>query len=104
LPCDNGESISLKDYRGKNIILYFYPKDDTPGCTQESKDFSDNFQEFKKLDTIIFGMSRDNIDKHDDFRKKYDLPFNLIADEDAVVIKDFGAWVEKSMYGKKYMG
>jgi peroxiredoxin Q/BCP len=104
LPCDSGDAISLKDFKGKNIVLYFYPKDDTPGCTQESKDFRDRHAEFTKLNTVVLGVSRDTIDKHENFKKKYDLPFNLVSDEDAVSIKDYGVWVEKSMCGKKYMG
>jgi peroxiredoxin Q/BCP len=104
LPCDSGDTIALADLKGKNVVLYFYPKDDTPGCTQESKDFRDKHDEFEKLNTVVLGVSRDTIDKHEDFKKKYDLPFNLISDEDAVSLKDYGVWVEKSMYGKKYMG
>ena len=104
LPCDNGDNASLSDYKGKNIVLYFYPKDDTPGCTQESKDFRDAYLDFIKLNTVVLGVSRDTIDKHEDFKKKYQLPFNLISDEDSIIINEYGVWVEKSMYGKKYMG
>jgi len=104
LPCDSGDTMSLKDFKGKNLVLYFYPKDDTPGCTQEAKDFRDSFKEFVTLHTAILGVSKDNVDKHEDFKKKYDLPFNLISDEDVLAAKDYGVWVEKSMYGKKYMG
>lgn len=104
LPCESGDSISLKKLKGKNVVLYFYPKDDTPGCTQESKDFRDKHEEFTKLNTTILGVSKDPIDKHEDFIKKYSLPFSLISDEDLIAIKDFNVWVEKSMYGKKYMG
>ena len=104
LPSDNGDSMSLRDFKGKNIVLYFYPKDDTPGCTQEACDFRDSFTEFVKLNTIVLGISKDNVDKHEDFKKKYELPFNLISDEDVTAAKDYGVWVEKSMYGKKYMG
>lgn len=104
LPCESGESISLKKLKGRNVILYFYPKDDTPGCTQESKDFRDRYEEFSNLNTVILGISKDPSDKHEDFIKKYHLPFSLISDEDLIAIKDYGTWKEKSMYGKKYMG
>lgn len=104
LPCDTGDTMSLNDLKGKNVVLYFYPKDDTPGCTQESKDFRDRNAEFLKHDTVVLGVSRDNVDKHENFKKKYDLPFNLISDEDGVSLNEYGVWVEKSMYGKKYMG
>ncbi len=104
LPNDAGDSISLRDLKGKNVVLFFYPKDDTPGCTQEAKDFRDKFLDFVKLNTVVLGFSRDSIDRHEDFKKKYELPFNLISDEDALAVNDYGVWVEKSMYGKKYMG
>lgn len=104
LPCDDRGNVSLKDFKGKNIVLYFYPKDDTPGCTQESKDFRDKNPDFTKLNTIVLGISRDNIEKHKKFKKKYELPFSLISDEDAIAVNEYGVWVEKSMYGKKYMG
>ena len=104
LPCESGESLSLTKFRNQNIVLYFYPKDDTPGCTQESKDFRDKHDEFLKLNTVILGISKDTIDKHEDFIKKYTLPFSLISDEDLIAIKEYVVWAEKSMYGKKYMG
>ena len=104
LPNDSGDTMSLYDLKGKNVVLYFYPKDDTPGCTQEAKDFREHFADFKKLDTVILGMSKDSVDKHEEFKKKYDLPFNLISDEDTLMLNEYGVWVEKNMYGKKYMG
>lgn len=104
LPCDTGDSMSLNDLKGKNIVLYFYPKDDTPGCTQESKDFRDKHAEFARLNTVVLGISRDNIESHEAFKKKYDLPFHLISDEDALALKDYGVWTQKNMFGKKYMG
>jgi thioredoxin-dependent peroxiredoxin len=104
LPCESGENVALSQFKGKNVVLYFYPKDDTPGCTQESKDFRDKYPEFIEHNTVILGVSRDGVAKHDKFKKKYDLPFSLISDEDIVAINEYGVWVEKSMYGKKYMG
>lgn len=104
LPIEGGDTIMLRDYKKKNIVLYFYPKDDTPGCTQEAKDFRDNIEEFIKLNTVIFGISKDGIERHEDFKKKYNLPFSLISDEDHTAAMNYGVWVEKNMYGKKYMG
>lgn len=104
LPCDNGDSIALEDFADKNVVVYFYPKDDTPGCTQEAKDFKERHAEFARLDTIILGVSRDTVDKHDEFKSKYGLPFNLLSDEDSEMVDEYGVWVEKSMYGRKYMG
>ncbi|MBQ4875434.1 MAG: thioredoxin-dependent thiol peroxidase [Rickettsiaceae bacterium H1] len=101
---DNGEKISLSDLSGKNIILYFYPKDDTPGCTQEAKDFTILIDEFEKLSVTVIGISKDNINSHKNFKKKYNLRFTLLSDESAEAIKKYGSWVEKSMFGKKYMG
>lgn len=96
--------ISTKDFAGSNVVLYFYPRDNTPGCTAEACDFRDNLSKFKKVKATIYGVSRDSLKSHDNFAGKYDLPFTLISDEDGSVCKAFGAWVEKSMYGKKYMG
>ncbi len=104
LPTDGEGRKKLSSLKGKNIVLYFYPKDDTPGCTQESKDFRDLLDCFEKNDTVILGLSKDSVKKHDKFKEKYDLPFNLLSDEECNVIKTYGSWVEKSMYGKKYMG
>ena len=101
---DNGETVCLNDFRGKIVVLYFYPKDDTPGCTQEAKDFSEKHDYFKKKNVVVFGVSRDNIETHDNFKRKYKIPFQLIADEDTKACNEYGVWVEKSMYGKKYMG
>ena len=101
---DKGEMRRLDDYTGKPVIVYFYPKDDTPGCTSEACSFRDNLSEFNKIDAVILGISKDSVKSHAKFRDKYDLNFPLLADEDGVVCTAYGAWQEKSMYGKKYMG
>jgi len=100
----NGEKISLKDYLGKKIVLYFYPKDNTSGCTKEACNFRDAFPKFKKTDAIILGISPDSVDSHKKFAEKYQLNFNLLADEEKKVVQLYGVWKEKSMYGRKYMG
>lgn len=104
LPCDDGTNIELSDLRGKNVVLYFYPKDDTPGCTIEAQDFSAAINEFKKLDTIILGVSRDDNKCHSKFIEKYNLAFNLISDEEGRLCQAYGVLKEKSMFGKKYFG
>lgn len=104
LPRDGGGTLSLADYRGQMVVLYFYPKDDTPGCTAESCDFRDNFAALQKLGVAILGISRDSVARHDKFKAKYDLNFPLLSDEDAKICEAYGVWVEKSMYGRKYMG
>ncbi len=96
--------ISLADFRGKNVILYFYPKDDTPGCTKEACAFRDNFAEFKKRGAIVLGVSPDSVKSHDKFVEKFKLPFTLLADEDKKIVNDYGVWGEKSFMGRKYMG
>lgn len=100
----NGETITLKDFRGKNVVLYFYPKDNTSGCTKEACNFRDEFPKFKNVDAVILGVSPDSAASHKKFAEKYDLPFNLLSDEEKVVLGEYGVWQEKSMYGKKYMG
>lgn len=100
----SGEEMSLKDFYGKKVVLYFYPKDMTSGCTQEACDFRDNFDQFKKLDAVIIGISPDSEVSHKKFEEKYDLPFILLADPDHKVCELYGVWKEKSMYGRKYMG
>lgn len=104
LPDSNGKKISLKDFLGKKVVLYFYPKDMTSGCTQEACDFRDNYPDFKKLKTIVLGISADPVDKHKKFSDKYELPFTLLSDEEKKVLEKYGVWKEKSMYGRKYMG
>jgi peroxiredoxin Q/BCP len=99
-----GERASLSKFAGKNIVLYFYPKDDTPGCTIEAKDFRDMMKDFDAANTVIVGVSKDSVKSHDKFKEKYCLPFPLGSDEDGSVCEAYGVWVEKSMYGKKYMG
>lgn len=96
--------VSLASLAGKNVVLYFYPKDDTPGCTIEAKDFRDMMKDFEKANTVVIGVSKDSIKSHDNFKAKYCLPFPLGSDEDGSVCEAYGVWVEKSMYGKKYMG
>tara|TARA_Y100001936_G_scaffold61929_1_gene60940 strand:- start:78 stop:548 length:471 start_codon:yes stop_codon:yes gene_type:complete len=94
----------LKDFQDNFLVLYFYPKDNTPGCTQEGIDFSDNYKKFKNLSTEIFGISRDSIKSHENFKKKYKYKFDLISDENEEICKMFDVIKEKNMYGKKYMG
>ena len=101
---DGGSQFTIADAIGKNLILYFYPKDDSPGCTKEAIEFSEKFDAFNEHKTIILGVSRDSIKKHDKFICKYDLRNHLISDEDGSLCEAFGTWVEKKMYGKSYMG
>jgi peroxiredoxin Q/BCP len=103
-PTDGGGSIHLKDLRGKKVVLYFYPKDNTPGCTTESCDFRDAQAKFVAKDAVILGVSPDSVKSHDKFKEKFDLPFTLISDEDHKIAEAYGVWQEKSMYGRKYMG
>ena len=100
----NGEEVSLADFKGKTVILYFYPKDDTPGCTAEACDFRDNYQSLIGKGYEVVGVSTDDSKSHKKFETKYSLPFPLIADEDKSINEAYGVWVEKNMYGKKYMG
>lgn len=101
---DQGKEVELKNFRGKKVILYFYPKDNTPGCTQESCDFRDVISRFKKKDTVVLGVSPDSVASHQKFKVKFSLPFPLISDEDHKIAMAYGTWQEKSMYGKQYMG
>ncbi|RKO73361.1 thioredoxin-dependent thiol peroxidase [Sphingobacterium puteale] len=100
----NGETVHLSDFRGKKVILYFYPKDNTPGCTTEACNFRDNYQSLKKEGFEIIGVSVDNETSHKKFITKHELPFQLLVDEDKSLVEAYGVWVEKNMYGKKYMG
>jgi len=104
LPTDGGGEVSLKDFRGKTVVLYFYPKDDTSGCTAEACAFRDALPDFSKVKAQVLGISRDPVKSHDKFKAKYDLTFPLLSDEDGKVCEAYGVWVEKSMYGRKYMG
>lgn len=103
-PDQSGKTVSLADFKGKTVILYFYPKDDTPGCTTEACSFRDEHTAFKKKGAVVIGVSPDSPKKHTKFVEKYSLPFTLLADEDHKVSEAYGVWVEKSMYGKTYMG
>lgn len=98
------ETLKLSDFSGQKLVLYFYPKDDTPGCTAEACDLRDNYQRFLDAGYAVLGVSPDPIKKHVKFIEKYELPFDLLADEDHAVSLAYGVWVEKSMYGRKYMG
>ena len=104
VPANGGGTVSLADLKGKNVILYFYPKDDTPGCTKEACAFRDNFAEFKKKGAVILGVSTDPVKAHDKFVDKFKLPFTLLADIDKKIVNDYGVWGEKSFMGRKYMG
>ena len=104
LPTDGGGEVSLSGLKGKNVIVYFYPKDDTPGCTKEACGFRDAMPDFSGADAEIIGVSKDSVAKHDKFKNKYELNFTLASDESCEMIENYDAWVEKSMYGKKYMG
>ena len=104
LPSSLGKNISLKDYRGKKVILYFYPKDDTPGCTKEACSFRDDLKKFEKSKSVILGVSADDLDSHQKFIDKYSLTFPLLSDTDTNVSKTYGTYQLKNMYGKKYWG
>lgn len=104
LPADGGNRFSLKSLRGGKVVLFFYPKDNTPGCTQESCDFRDGIKAWEKLGAQIVGVSRDSVASHDRFKAKYGLNFPLVSDEDGKACELYGVWVEKSLYGRKYMG
>ena len=104
LPSSEGGKLKLSDLEGKTVVLYFYPKDDTPGCTREAQGFRDVAKKLKSRDAVVIGVSRDSLDRHAKFIEKYDLNFPLLSDPDAVVHQKYGAWGEKNMYGKKTVG
>jgi peroxiredoxin Q/BCP len=104
LEADDGTTVTRDSLAGKNVVLYFYPKDDTPGCTKEACDFRDAFPRFDKVDAVVVGVSPDSPDSHRKFKKKYSLPFRLLSDKSHKVAEAFGVWKEKSMYGRNYMG
>jgi len=104
LPADDGSTVRLSDLRGRRVVLYFYPKDDTPGCTTQACGFRDNYVEITEKDAVVFGISPDGVASHVKFRTKFDLPFRLLADEEHKVAELYGVWGEKSMYGKTYFG
>lgn len=104
LPADGGDHIRLSSLRGRKVVLYFYPKDDTSGCTREAIDFSSLAPAFAAARTVVIGMSPDSVKSHEKFRKKHDLDVRLVSDQDKSVLEAYGVWTEKSMYGRKYMG
>jgi len=103
-PTNGGGKLSLAELKGKNVILYFYPRDDTPGCTKEACAFRDHFAEFKKKGAVVLGVSVDPVKAHDKFVEKFKLPFPLLADEDKKIVEAYGVWGQKSFMGRKYMG
>ena len=104
LPATGDQTIKLSALKGKNIVLYFYPKDSTPGCTREGQDFRDNIRKFRTLKTVILGVSRDSINSHENFKAKQEFPFDLLSDAEEKLCKQFDVIKEKNMYGKKHMG
>ena len=104
LPTGDGKNLSLKSLKGQKVVLYFYPRDNTSGCTKEACSFRDDVRKFQKKNTVIVGVSADSVQSHRKFAEKFDLPFPLLSDEGKDVIQKYGVWKEKSMYGKKYMG
>ncbi len=104
MPIGDNSKINLSDLAGKVVVLYFYPKDDTPGCTIEAGDFNKLKLEFEKMNSVIIGVSKDDLNSHDKFKKKYCLDFDLASDSNSDTCEKYGVWVEKSMFGKKYMG
>ena len=104
LPTDGGGTLALKDLKGKTVVLYFYPKDSTPGCTMEAKDFRDLAVDFEKAGAVVVGASKDSVKRHDNFKEKQDLNFPLVSDEDGSLCEAFGVWQLKKNYGREYMG
>ena len=104
LPSSNNKTFEINKSLKQYLVIYFYPRDNTPGCTNEAKDFSKLYKEFKRLNCEIFGISKDNIESHKKFISKFKIPFQLLSDEKIIALKKYGAWGEKSMYGKKFMG
>jgi peroxiredoxin Q/BCP len=104
LPASDNNNIKLSAYKGQYVVLYFYPKDDTPGCTKQACAFEENLKAFEKIEAAVIGISKDSISKHEKFKTKYNLSFPLASDEDNTVCENYGVWKEKNMYGKKYMG
>lgn len=104
LQADDGREVSLSDYRGKNVVLYFYPKDGTPGCTREAVEFRDIAKEFENEGAVILGVSKDSIKSHQKFKQKHDLPFTLLSDPEGKVLDLYGVWKKKSLYGRTFMG
>jgi peroxiredoxin Q/BCP len=104
LPTDGGGKLSLKDLKGKTVVLYFYPKDMTPGCTTEAQDFRDLAKQFEKAGAVVVGASKDSVKRHDNFKAKHDLNFQLVSDEEGTLCEDYGVWQKKKLYGREFMG
>ena len=104
LAADDGSTVRLSDLRGQNVILFFYPKDDTPGCTLEAQEFRDAYPRFQAHETVVLGISPDGVDSHRKFKTKFGLPYPLLADQERSAAEAYGVWKEKSMYGRKFMG
>lgn len=104
LKADDGRDVSLSDYRGKKVALYFYPKDGTSGCTNEAKEFRDYIGEFEKENAVIIGVSKDSVDSHRKFKQKHNLPFTLLSDSEGNILNLYGVWKKKSLYGRTFMG
>ena len=104
LQADDGRKVSLSDYRGKKVVLYFYPKDGTPGCTREAIEFRDMVKEFDKEDAVVLGVSKDSVQSHQKFKLKHELPFTLLSDPEGKVLDLYGVWKKKSLYGRTFMG
>jgi peroxiredoxin Q/BCP len=104
LPADGGDDVTLSDYRGKTVVLYFYPKDNTPGCTTEACNFRDDYSDLAAAGAVVLGVSPDSVKSHDNFKLKFELPFQLLSDPEHQVAEAYGAWGEKKMYGRTYMG
>ncbi|MEK9673047.1 MAG: thioredoxin-dependent thiol peroxidase [Rhodospirillaceae bacterium] len=104
LPADGGSKLSLKSLKGKTVILYFYPKDDTPGCTTEAQAFRDEIKKFDKAGAVIVGASKDSVARHNKFKAKHALPFHLVSDEDGTLCEAYGTWIKKKLYGREYLG
>lgn len=104
LPANGGKTVSLSDYKGRNLVVYFYPKDNTPGCTTEAIDFTAALKDFDKANTDIIGVSADSVKKHENFIEKHSLGITLVSDEEQKMLTNYGVWVEKNMYGRKFMG
>jgi peroxiredoxin Q/BCP len=104
LPTDSNGSVTLSRLKGQNVVLYFYPKDDTSGCTAEARGFRDSFPDYSGAESVVIGISKDSVASHDKFKKKHELPFILASDAGSDTCERYGVWVEKSMYGRKYMG
>jgi peroxiredoxin Q/BCP len=101
---ESGKTVKLSDFKGRKVVLYFYPKDDTPGCTKEACNFRDGMDALRKQGAAVLGVSADSVESHKKFKEKFDLNFPLLADTDRKIIEDYGVWKEKSMYGRTYMG